>query len=796
MQPLCADSGGWPLTVRDTAVAVLDGRGDILAWNTAATELLGFTADEVRGRSARSLLAGPGGFGSMAAGAGGPVRVRDRSGHTISVCLSVITFETPPLAGCPHSLILFSPVERMENQEWNDSLMRQLFTGGGPGVVVHGSDLRIRQADAGLGDAVGKRPEDVYLAEDADALGKRLRQVMETGEPLVDWEHPLRPLGEPDSKTVRSVTAFRLPRPDGSPMGVATLSHDVTAHHRSRRRWDLLHRAMTDIGVSLDMTRTAEALVGVLVPEFASWASVDLAAAVLEGEPLPDVAVSWPTQQRQAAMAQADQPLHLDTDRRARTLAQTPETERTRRLRTGRAVLTRNLPEVVSADTPTARFLRAVYPEEARSVIVAPLFTGDGLLGVLCMARTADMPQFDDDDLALVEELTPRAALNINNAWRFAREHRTAVALQRSLLPRTFARTTTAETAGTYRSADAGEGVGGDWYDTIPLSSLRTAFVMGDVVGHGLRATTMMGRLRTAVQSFAALDLDPGELLARVDDLVLRLAAEQEAAGDTEGNPVGGTCLYAVYDPVSHRCAVASAGHPPPALVPPDGEVRFVEVDPGPPLGVGGMPFETAEIDLSPGSVLAFYTNGLVGQRDDDPTRGMEELRRGLGPARSPGVALAGLGSRIVSSLARPRPSDDAALLLARVQAVSPADTVFWELPADESIVAEARGLVTGQLATWHLDELSFSAEMVTSELVTNAVRYAGGPIGLRLIRDSILVCEVTDTSDTQPRLRRARSTDEGGRGLFIVAQLVKRWGSRYGHSGKTIWVELELPGG
>ncbi|MCZ0997436.1 ATP-binding protein [Streptomyces mirabilis] len=134
------------------------------------------------------------------------------------------------------------------------------------------------------------------------------------------------------------------------------------------------------------------------------------------------------------------------------------------------------------------------------------------------------------------------------------------------------------------------------------------------------------------------------------------------------------------------------------------------------------------------------------------------------------------------------------ALLLARVRRLPVSDTADWRFPDDPAIVADARRCVARQLSAWELDDLVFTTELIVSELVTNAIRYAGGTVGLHLFHDdTTLVCEVTDGSNTQPRLLRARVGDEGGRGLFLVAQLAKRWGSRYHRSGKTIWAEQPI---
>ncbi len=388
----------------------------------------------------------------------------------------------------------------------------------------------------------------------------------------------------------------------------------------------------------------------------------------------------------------------------------------------------------------------------------------------------------------------------------------------------------------------------------IPLSSARVALVAGDVVGHGLAASATMGRLRTAVRTLADLDLEPDELLVHLDDLVAQLmveaerpdededeenrAAEDGAAGDREDDegeldgpgaasrppvghglwldgtgdgadeqqtvPFGATCVYAVYDPVSRRCAMASAGHPPPAVAAPDGRVTYVPLRPGPPLGVTGLPFEVTEVELEPGSLLALYTDGLLLGYADDLEEGMDALSHRLAAAANPpegavtpaGASLRQLGRDLVADLPAHRLTDDVTLLLARTREVPAADTAGWTLDADPSGVARVREAATAQLRQWGLEELEFTTELVLSELVTNAIRYAGGPVGVRLIRAERLTCEVSDPSATQPRMRRARLTDEGGRGLYLVAQLTTRWGSRYTRRGKTIWAEQELPTG
>ncbi|WP_181809673.1 ATP-binding SpoIIE family protein phosphatase, partial [Streptomyces shenzhenensis] len=342
----------------------------------------------------------------------------------------------------------------------------------------------------------------------------------------------------------------------------------------------------------------------------------------------------------------------------------------------------------------------------------------------------------------------------------------------------------------------SGADVGGDWFDVIPLSGARVALVVGDVVGHGIRASATMGRLRTAVRTLADVDLAPDELLTQLDDLVIRLDREEgpEVPGRAETaslGEVGATCLYAVYDPVSRRCTIARAGHPPPALVTPAGDVRFLDLPAGPPLGLGGLPFESAEVELAEGSLLALYTDGLVETADRDIEVGLGLLRRALA---DPAAPLEETCDHVLRTVLTDRPADDIVLLLARTSALDTAKVRTWQLPQHPSAVAGARKMACRQLAAWNLTDAAFATELIVSELVTNAVRYGDGPIALRLIRDAALICEVSDGSNTAPHLRRARVYDEGGRGLLLVAQMAERWGSRQTPAGKTIWAEQRLP--
>jgi serine phosphatase RsbU (regulator of sigma subunit)/anti-sigma regulatory factor (Ser/Thr protein kinase) len=420
-----------------------------------------------------------------------------------------------------------------------------------------------------------------------------------------------------------------------------------------------------------------------------------------------------------------------------------------------------------------------------RSLITVPLQARGVVLGLVSFWRAADSPAFEEDDLSVAEELAARAAVCIDNARRYTREHAVAVTLQRSLLPRGLPKQNALEVAWRYLPAQAG--VGGDWFDVIPLPGVRVALVVGDVVGHGLHAAATMGRLRTAVYSLSALDLPADELLGYLDELVTHIDAD-EAGEEVAQEITGVTCLYAIYDPVSGTCTVARAGHLSPALIHPDGTVSFPDTPLSPPLGLGaGLPVETATLHLPEGSYLALFTDGLIENRHRDLDTGLQLLRDTLSrPHSTPEQAC----QAVVDALLPERPTDDVALLVARTRILNPAQVREWDIPSDPAVVSRIRSDVSRQLETWSLDQLAFTTELIISELVTNAIRYGTQPIRLRLLHDQYLICEVTDGSSTSPHVRRAATTDEGGRGLFLVAQFAQRWGTRYTERGKIIWTE------
>ncbi|MCX5374947.1 SpoIIE family protein phosphatase [Streptomyces sp. NBC_00091] len=597
----------------------------------------------------------------------------------------------------------------------------------------------------------------------------------------------------------------------GRPSGSVTTLRDTTElaalsgrAEVARERLQMLYDAGVRIGTTLDVVRTAEELSEVAVPRFADFVTVELLEPVLRGDE-PSPAAGMHTEMRRAAMSgtRSDQPLQPVGDIIRFVVPTAPMRAA---LDAGHAVLAADLHAAMGWRAQDEAGTRQALEYGFHSLISVPLQARGVVLGMANFWRAADTPEaFDEEDLSFAEELGARAAVSVDNARRFTREHATAVTLQRSLLPRVLPDLSAVDAAFRYLPAKAG--VGGDWFDVIPLPGARVALVVGDVVGHGVHAAATMGRLRTAVHNFSTLDMPPDELLGHLDELIDRIDqlenggpdegdARGEGLGEGVENPAGitgATCLYAVYDPVSGHCTMASAGHPGPALVHPDGRVEFPELPTGLPLGVGGMPFETAGLVLPEGSRLVLFTDGLLEDRDRDFDTGLALLSRTLArPGRSPDQACAD----VLSALLFPAPSDDIALLIADTRRLEPGRIAEWEVPDDPAAVSRVRREATGRLEAWGLEAASFTAELILSELVTNAIRYGTAPVRVRLLHDRNLICEVSDGSSTSPHLRYAATTDEGGRGLFLVAQYAERWGTRYTQRGKVIWAELSPSGG
>ncbi|QEV67942.1 serine/threonine protein phosphatase [Streptomyces chartreusis] len=437
----------------------------------------------------------------------------------------------------------------------------------------------------------------------------------------------------------------------------------------------------------------------------------------------------------------------------------------------------------VFADAPAAR---AALPEllgddgqliipDGQRAILAPLRGRRRVIGAAVFLRRPERLAFEPDDLLVAAQLATHSALGIDKAVLYGREAYIADELQRTMLPETLPRPTGVRLASRYLPAAETARVGGDWYDAIPLPGSRVALVVGDVMGHSMTSAAIMGQLRTTAQTLAGLDLPPQEVLHHLDEQAQRLGTDRMA-----------TCLYAVYDPVSHRITIANAGHPPPVLLHLGGRAEVLRVPAGAPIGVGGVDFEAVELDAPAGATLLLYTDGLVESRLRDVWTGIEQLREKLaataqltGPDHPP--PLEALCDEVLDMLGPGDRDDD----------IAPSDVAYWFLEPEDAAPGRARRLARRALARWGLEELTDSVELLVSEVVTNAVRYASRPVTLRLLRTDVLRCEVGDDVPQLPRLRQARATDEGGRGLYLVNRLARRWGATRLSTGKVVWFEL-----
>jgi len=781
------------------AAVIVDARGMVTGWSEGARRLTGHTAEAVVGRPAAELLAEPLSPTALTEQAG-VVALRHRDGHRVELAVSVC----PVLGedGDVQGFVVTALPEPTAPEPWataqGPASLGRAIRQASVAMSSFDTDQRylwLNDAACGLMKAeeqalVGQFYADVNFVPDdriSEGFLLNLREVTRTGVPV---RYETFGINADDGREYAWSLEMWPVRDDlGAVTSVGIAAFDSSEEHWARRRLALLNEAATAIGTTLDVVRTAEELVEVAVPRFADFVSVDLLDWVLGAEE-PATAADEIVLRRVAHGSVTEGTPEAVIPLGAKD-TYPPSTPPVRAMAEGRALLGRSGERAFDewvAERNAREPVGRPYRKGVHSMVTVPLRARGTTLGVAVFLRIARPDPYTDDDVVLAEELASRAAVCVDNARRFARERTTALALQHSLLPRGLPGQAAVEVAHRYLPCGSVAGIGGDWFDVIPLSGSRVALCVGDVVGHGIQSSATMGRLRTAVRTLADVDLPPDELLTHLDDLVTHLADEEDGDDVAE---LGATCLYAVYDPVSRRLTLASAGHPPPAVVPPGGVPELIEVAAGPPLGVGGLPFEATELKLPEGSLLALYTDGLIEDRDRDIDHATAELCRAL---NLPGASLDAVCDAVLKAVLPEQPGDDVALLLARTHALGAGRVATWDIPQDPAHVSVTRQAAMEQLAAWGLEEEAFVTELVVSELVTNAIRYGEPPIQLRLIRDRALIVEVSDGSSTSPHLRRAHAYDEGGRGLLLVAQLTQRWGSRQTGTGKTIWAEQPLP--
>jgi len=553
----------------------------------------------------------------------------------------------------------------------------------------------------------------------------------------------------------------------------------------AQMRHALLDDTFRQIGATLDLDQMARGLINIVVPHFCNSAGLLVLESMVAADEPPADREDGSQLLRRLAVSSDDADPRVDAAFPiGEVLRYPPGTPYTEVMETGRPVRTNNdnndALEIAEAwlRRPVAKLLAGT------SMLLLPLNARDTLLGFIVCTRRAGLRPFDAYDTEIGMEFASRAAIYIDNARRYSRERATALTLQRSMLPTDLSAPCSVEVRHRYLPGSQLIEVGGDWYESIALPGARVALVVGDVAGHGVRAAVTMGRLRTAIQMLAMLELPPAESLQQLNELMQKMG---------EREPHFATCAFAIYDAVTGSLEVASAGHLPPLLVSSNGSSEFLDVSPAPPLGVGEEPISSRTFEIKDGSLFVLYTDGLVESRGRDIDDGLKRLQSVFEPT-SVTAPMEALAKAALAGVTSDRHRDDVALLIARLARIDSSRQACWTLPGDLTSAREARRLVIEPLERWQLGTFVPITQLLVSELVTNAIRYAEGPVTLRLICEDTLVCEVADSSPALPQLRDADGDDEPGRGLQIISRLSHRWGSRRTPAGKVVWCEQQIP--
>ncbi|MCT9003564.1 SpoIIE family protein phosphatase [Streptomyces rhizosphaerihabitans] len=773
---------------RDGALLVIDAAGFIVGWSQEARSVFERDTGLAVGVPVVELLSAA--WARVDAGSD------DRSNTPAAVPGLVVRPVALRDGRSGWGVYLLPPEDEGETSR-DQALLKALFTQSPIGIQVLDPDLRILRvnttAATGMStfepaDLLGRHLFDVIQPSDLEEVVAMMHDVLATGRPALDRLVRGRPPNDPAHEHVYSASVFRLQDADGRVLGVSTAAVDVTVRERALARARVLNEVRERMGQTLELDTTCGELVDVLVPAFADAAEVDLFDPVLRGEDPPSAPVEPDIPLRRMSFA--------STDRQGDSLG--IGTGPFRFPAAWLQALTDAQPHLItyqSDETTDHRppESRAPRPSGPHSAIVTPMTLRNGVLGILSLYRCPDRDPFVDEDLDLALDVAARTSLHIDNARRYAREHTIALTLQRRLLAQLPVPQAAVESAHFHHSADAG----GGWFDVFPLSGARIALTVGRVSGTGIHAAMAMGQLRTAIHTLASLDLEPDELLARLNGTVTRLAAERVGLPTSDplrSQALTADCLYGIYDPLTLSCTIALAGGPQPVLAYPDGTVETADVPLAPPLGGGEGTFASTRLGLPEGGIIALYTNTLLPTSEVGKKAARDRLRQTLSPSTRP---LIDLRDEVVRTVPASSLGADAVLLLVRTQTLRPSLVATWDLPVDPSAVATARARTRRQLTEWNLDELLLTTELIVSELATNAVRYGTPPIILRLINGGrTLTFEVSDSSPVSPHLRHAQTSDEGGRGLFICAELAQNWGVRFSDSGKTIWTEQECPTG
>ncbi|WNZ07591.1 SpoIIE family protein phosphatase [Streptomyces sp. 11x1] len=786
------------------AVVVVDRAGLVSHWSSGARRLFGTTKDEAVGHPALDLLPVSGALpdeddillrvadgaydvlghdletsldGQLSYPAAGRARLTVPGRGRIDVLWWAYPLVGP---GRERLLVLAADAETLRREDGADVAVERIA----PGFALH--------TDFPGAEELARRLPEILPSMSVGEGARIVAQVLELGYPVLefsqnnrvpvtpDWGVPRRAGRRARRERAARAVAQGLTVPEDAPDEGEDLEHAAV-----RERLEFLNEVSGRIGTSLDLSRTIVEVSRAVVPRFTDVAGTYLREQVVAGEGFPDGVPDTTTMWHRVAVEHTDEPGRWDDVVPVGEAMPFPaHTPFFQCMTTGEPVLVPRITEQMGHAIAAQFEKRDIRPLiTGRSMLVVPLKARNVVLGFMILLRHPEREVFDDMDRVTGAELAARAGLVLDNARMYTYQENVAETLQDSMLPQIEAHMTGCDIATRYLPGTLLGRVGGDWFDSVKLPGARTALVVGDVMGHGLNSAAMMGQLRTAVQTMAALDLPPAQLLRNLDDLAQRLGEHYLA-----------TCLYAVYDPIASELHLANAGHIPPVLVrAADGRSELLDLPTGAPIGVGGVAFEAVRVRVEPGDRLVMCTDGLVEMRGEDIGVGLATLCES---AAHPAASMDDACDTIIRALnTRGGRKDDVALLMARLSGIEPEDVAEWRLAPDPVEAARARAAVREQLSVWGLDALTDTTALLAGELVTNAVRHARGRrIELRLVRGDTLLCEVYDDDPTLPTLLSAAPTDEFGRGLRVLTALAREWGTSRTGAGKTVWFELTLP--
>ncbi|MGW3145104.1 SpoIIE family protein phosphatase [Streptomyces sp. NPDC001177] len=792
------------------AVVVVDRDGLVSHWSTGARRLFGAPKEDAVGRSVLDLLPVSGAlpendeitpYGAYSAYDGlGPnlessldgrlnypaagrarITVPERDRGRVDVLWWAYPLVGP---GSERLLVLAADADRLHPGEPEGGYGTAAFERIAPGFALH--------TDFPGAEELARRLPEILPSMSVGEGARIVAQVLELGYPVLEFSQNDRVPVTPDwgvaRRTERKARRERAARAvaQGLPVPEQLADDEVEdlEYTAVRERLEFLNEVSGRIGTSLDLSRTIIEVSRAVVPRFTDVAGTYLREQVVAGEGFPDGVPDTTTMWHRVAVEHTDEPGRWDDVVPVGEAMPFPaHTPFFQCMTSGEPVLVPRISEQMGHAIASQFEKRDIRPLiTGRSMLVVPLKARNVVLGFMILLRHPERAEFNDMDRVTGAELAARAGLVLDNARMYTYQESVAETLQDSMLPHIPPRMPGCDIATRYLPGTLLGRVGGDWFDSVKLPGARTALVVGDVMGHGLNSAAMMGQLRTAVQTMAALDLPPAQLLRNLDDLAQRL-------GDT----YLATCLYAVYDPIESELHIANAGHVPPVLVrAEDGRSELLDLPTGAPIGVGGVPFEAVRVRVEPGDRLVMCTDGLVEVRGEDIGVGLATLCES---AAHPAASMDDACDTIIRALnTRGGRKDDVALLMARLNGIEPEDVAEWRLALDPAEAGRARAVVREQLYEWGLARLADNAELMAGELVTNAVRHARSRhVQLRLVRGDTLLCEVEDDDHTLPTLLSAGPDAESGRGLRVVSTLAREWGTSRTGAGKTVWFELTL---